>query len=54
MFFLDSTSNGNRPHDRGRGIMKLDESDHVDGSALSLDEVRQQVQGAPNQGRGAR
>jgi hypothetical protein len=55
VFFLDATSNGgNRPHDRGRGIMKLDENDHVDGSALTLDAVRQQVQGAPNQGRGGR
>ena len=55
VFFLDATSNGgNRPHDRGRGIMKLDEADQVAGSSLSLDDVRQQVRGALSQGRGGR
>ena len=55
VFFLDGTSDGgNRPHDRGRGIMKLTDANRVDGSTLSLDEVRQQVRGALNQGRGGR
>ena len=55
VFFLDGTSDGgNRPHDRGRGIMKLTDANRVDGSTLSLDEVRQQVRGAQNQGRGGR
>jgi len=54
VFFLDATSGGNQPHDRGRGIMKLDESDHVAGSQLSLDDVRQQVRGALSQTRGGR
>jgi hypothetical protein len=55
VFFIESTSDGkNRPHNRGRGIMKLDESDHVDGSSLSLDDVRQQVQKALSQAQGGR
>ena len=55
VFFLDATTDGsNLPHDRGRGIMKLDATDHVAGSALSLDDVRQGVRGALSQGRGGR
>ena len=54
VFFLDAGNNGHTPHDRGRGIMKLNAADRVDGSNLSLDDVRQQVRGAASQGRGGR
>lgn len=55
VFFLDAANGGeNQPHGRGRGIMKLTEGDHVDGSPLSLDDVRRQVRGALSQGRGGR
>ena len=55
VFFIDSANDGtNRPHDRGRGIMKLDASDRVAGSSLSLEDVRQGVRSALGQGRGGR
>jgi hypothetical protein len=55
VFFLDAASNGDhRPHNRGRGIMKLNATDLVVGDALSLDDVRTQVRGALVQGRGGR
>ncbi len=54
VFFLDAGSNGHTPHGRGRGIMKLNDSDRVDGTTLSLEDVRQQVRGAVSQGRGGR
>ena len=54
VFFLDATSNGHTPHGRGHGIMKLNEADAVDGTRLSLEDVRQQVRAAVNQGRGGR
>ena len=54
VFFLDATGNGHTPHGRGLGIMKLNEADAIDGSALSLEDVREQVRAAVNQGRGGR
>ena len=54
VFFLDAGNNSHTPHDRGRGIMKLNANDRVDGTTLSLDDVRQQVRGAASQGRGGR
>ena len=54
VFFLEPASGGNKPHGRGRGILKLDDDDRVQGSNLSLSEVKSQVLGALNQGRGGR
>ncbi len=54
VFFLEASGNRNTPYGRGRGIMKLTAGDRVDGTTLSLDDVRQQVRGALAQGRGGR
>ena len=54
VFFLDAANNRHTPHGRGNGIMKLNANDHVDGTSLSLEDVRQQVRGAASQGRGGR
>jgi len=54
VFFLEANGNAHAPFGRGRGIMKLTDADRVDGSTLSLDDVRQQVRGALAQGRGGR
>jgi len=51
VFFLDDDRNGSHvPHDRGRGVLKLDPTDQVEGSTLTLDQVRRQVRGAVGQG----
>ena len=51
VFFLDDDgSGGHVPHDRGRGVLKLDGSDRVEGTPLTLDDVRQQVRSALGQG----
>jgi hypothetical protein len=50
VFFLDDDGTGMHvPHDRGRGVLKLAQTDRVEGTALSLDDVRQQVRGALGQ-----
>lgn len=47
VFFLDESPGGtNRPHARGLGILKLDSSNRVQGSALTLEQVKQMVQTA--------
>jgi hypothetical protein len=47
VFFLERASNGvNVPHLRGKGILKLDPANRVHGSAVTLDEVRRQIQQA--------
>ena len=44
VFFLDPTTDGRHvPHDRGRGLLKLDGNNRVQGSTLTLDEVKRQV-----------
>ena len=54
MFFLDSSSDGNHtPHGRGWGIVKLDATNHAEGSGESLDNLREQVRSAVS-GRGGR
>lgn len=46
VFFLKHGANGEfTPHLRGQGILALDRSNHVRGSALSLDDVRRMVRG---------
>ena len=46
-FFLDQSRDGSFvPHDRGFGIMKLDARDRVQGSDLTLDEIRSAVREA--------
>jgi len=51
VFFLDEASGGNHvPHDRGRGVLKLADTDRVEGSNLTLNDVRQQVRVALGQG----
>ena len=54
IFFLEASGNRHTPYGRGRGIMKLTGGDQVDGTTMSLDDVRQQVLGALAQGRGGR
>ena len=47
VFFLDDgPSNVLSPHDRGRGILMLSDTDRVENSAVTLDDVRQQVRAA--------
>ncbi len=51
VFFLDDDGSGMHvPHDRGRSVLKLDGADRVEGTTLTLDDVRQQVRGALGQG----
>ena len=50
VFFLDDGDPGlHVPHDRGRGVLKLETTDRVQGSALTLDDVRQQVRSVVGQ-----
>jgi len=52
VFFLDAGTGGSlRPHDRGRGILKLSEEDRVENSSVTLAELRQQVRDALRGGR---
>ena len=47
VMFLDAPAQGDAtPHDRGRGIMKLDGRGRVRGGGPTLDEVKNQVRGA--------
>jgi hypothetical protein len=46
VFFLDNDGGGNVPHGRGRGVLKLDDGDHVTGSNLTLAQVKDAVRGA--------
>ena len=49
--FSDAPAQGDAtPHDRGRGVMKLDGRRRVRGGGPSLDEVRGQVRAALAQG----
>jgi hypothetical protein len=50
VFFLDADGISNVPHGRGRGILKLDDNDHVQGSTLTLDQVKDAVRGANARG----
>ena len=51
VFFLDADGKGNAPHGRGRGILKLDDDDRVQGSSgLTLDHVRNAVRSANARG----
>jgi len=50
VFFLDDDGSGMHvPHDRGRGVLKLTEADRVEGTTLTLDDVRKQVRDAVGQ-----
>jgi hypothetical protein len=51
VFFLDADGNGNVPHGRGRGILKLDDDDKVQGGTLTLNQVKNAVRGANGGGR---
>jgi hypothetical protein len=47
VFFLDDASGGVMlPHERGRGILKLSQSDQIQNSAVTLAEIRRQVRDA--------
>ena len=46
VFFLDADGNGQVPHGRGRGILKLDDADNVKGSTITLKQVKDAVRGA--------
>ncbi len=51
VFFLDDGGSGiHVPHDRGRGVLKLTGADQVEGTPISLEEVRQQVRRELGQG----
>jgi len=54
VFFLDADGISNVPHGRGRGIMKLDETDQVKGSNLTLGQVKDAVRNANANGKGGR
>ena len=44
LFFLDAGANGRlRPHDRGRGLLKVSPAGLIEGSSVTLDTVRQEV-----------
>jgi hypothetical protein len=51
LFLDDSSRGGNVPHGRGLGILQLDATDHVPGTGMSLDEIRNLVKAAQAQGR---
>ena len=46
VMFLDSRFNEHVPTDRGNGVLKLDRGNKVDGTAVTLDDVRKIVRGA--------
>src|SRR5262245_19823567 len=47
VFFLDDTSEGtNVPHLKGKGVLKLNNSNQADSEGLSLDEIKRQVRGS--------
>jgi len=51
VFFLDGAAGDVQlPHERGRGILKLGADDRVQGSAVTLDDVRDQIRAALGQG----
>lgn len=51
VLFLDQSSGGgNVPHGRGRGVLKINPDDRVDGTSISLADVRAAVKTAQNQG----
>jgi hypothetical protein len=50
VFFLDANGNGHVPHGRGRGILKLDDDDRVEGQDLTLAQVKDAVRGANAKG----
>ena len=55
VLFVERTPRGeNVPHRRGLGILKLDAANLVDGTTITLDQIKQTVRGASAQGRGAR
>jgi hypothetical protein len=46
VFFLNPTANGEYlPYLRGQGILKLDATNHVRGSSLTVDDIRRMSQG---------
>lgn len=46
LFLDDSPKNGQVPHGRGAGVMKLDENDRVEGTDLTIDDIRAAVKAA--------
>ena len=54
LFTQDSVQGRPVPHGRGRGVMKLDASDRVIGTTLTLDDVRAAVKGAQSERSGQR
>ena len=46
VMFLDSRFDEHVPTDRGNGVLKLDRGNKVDGTAVTLDDVRDIVRGA--------
>jgi len=53
IFFMARGKHGElRPHLRGQGILKLDRTNHVQGSSLTLDDVRRMSRGQSRQGGG--
>jgi hypothetical protein len=53
VFFMTRGKRGElRPHLKGQGILKLDRTNHVQGSSLTLDDVRRMSHGQGRQGGG--
>jgi hypothetical protein len=46
LFLNDSPKGGHIPHGRGHGLLKLDSNDRVNGTTLTLDDIRAAVKGA--------
>jgi len=47
VIFLDDTNRGGHvPHGRGLGVLKLDADNHVEGTTLTLDDIRSAVEAA--------
>ena len=52
MFFLDAAPDGSLvPHDRGRGLLKVSPAGLIEGSPVTLDDVKKQVTSALGSGR---
>jgi hypothetical protein len=51
LFLTNSRGNGNVPHGRGAGVMRLDTNNRVVGTGLSLDDIRAAAKAAQAQER---
>ena len=50
LFLDESSGGGNVPHERGRGVLKVRPDDRIDGTSISLEDIRSAVKTAQSQG----